>query len=108
MLKNLSAFALVAPIAMAGFTTAACDSPSETIGQTSEEIIGGFPARSSRLNAIGSLGFRLEQAPIEDLNDPEAEFRKRGYVNKDQRVLADDTYFPFCSATLISPTLILP
>jgi len=49
------------------------------LGTTSDEVIGGFPATSAKLNAIGAIG-----------------------------VTADDgTVTPFCSGTLISPTMVL-
>jgi len=46
---------------------------------TESEIIGGFPARSPKLDAIGALGYDL----------------------------GDGTFFPFCSGTLITPTAVL-
>jgi hypothetical protein len=46
---------------------------------TTEEIIGGFPARSARLDAIGALGYDM----------------------------GDGTFFPFCSGTLIRNDVVL-
>lgn len=49
------------------------------LGTTDEDIIGGFPATSSKLNAIGALGLATGAG---------------GFT-------------PFCSGTLISPTMVL-
>ncbi|MCG8425138.1 MAG: trypsin-like serine protease [Proteobacteria bacterium] len=53
-------------------------SDKEAIGQNGEEVIGGFPARSDRFNAIGALAL------------PEG-----------------DAYSFFCSGTLIAPNAVL-
>jgi len=50
-----------------------------TVGSTAEEVIGGFPATSAKLNAIGAIG-------IDNGNN--------GFT-------------PFCTGTLISPTMVL-
>jgi len=53
------------------------DAPS--VSATTDEIIGGFPASSPKLNAIGALGFDV----------------------------GGGSYQPFCSGTLITPTIVL-
>jgi len=62
-----------------GAAVSACATDTPDVGITDEEIIGGFPVRSKTLDGVGALGF-------------------------DQ---GDGTYFPFCSATLIKPDLVL-
>ncbi len=57
---------------------AAC-APDVDLGVVEDEIIGGFPARSPKLDAIGALGFDM----------------------------GDGTFFPFCTGTLITPTAVL-
>lgn len=53
--------------------------PESDVEVSQQEIIGGFPARSAKLDAIGALGYDL----------------------------GDGTFFPFCSGTLITPTAVL-
>lgn len=63
--------------ALAATVSACADQPSTDILE--EEIIGGFPARSKKLDAIGALGIAA----------------------------GDGTYYPFCTGTLITPTVVL-
>lgn len=59
---------------------AACasDAPAPA-GESVEEIIGGFPVNSAKLNAVGALGFNI----------------------------GGGQFAPFCTGTLISPTMVL-
>jgi hypothetical protein len=60
---------------------AACGSAASepVVGTTTEDLIGGFPASSAKLNAVGALG-----SPS-----------------------GDGSFTPFCTGTLISPTMVL-
>lgn len=73
-------FAATRMLVSAALATAACSSSAsdEVVATTAEEIIGGFPATSVKLNAVGAIG-------------------RAG----------DGTYTPFCTGTLISPTMVL-
>jgi len=81
----MSRFSFAKKCALAGAFAAAAagcsDMPEEQdVGTTDEAIIGGFPASSAKLNAIGTLG-----VDFSGLGD----------------------FSPFCSATLITPTVVL-
>ncbi|HYU16020.1 MAG TPA: trypsin-like serine protease, partial [Candidatus Acidoferrum sp.] len=67
--------ALVA--SLAGCASEPPDDPD--VGSTAEDIIGGFPITSPKLNAIGALGFDV----------------------------GGGIFVPFCSGTLISPTMVV-
>ena len=69
-------------LAAAGILAAfsACN-PTEPVDQTEDEIIGGFPLRSERFDAVGALAF------ADTLQDGSRQY--------------------FCSGTLISPTMVL-
>jgi hypothetical protein len=57
----------------------ACASEESTIDTTDEEIIGGVSANSAKLNAVGTLGVQI----------------------------APGFFVPYCTATLVSPTVVL-
>jgi hypothetical protein len=104
----LGCLPLLVPLALpnvAGCT--AGESSREGTGTIAKEIIGGFPARSSRFDAIGALGFRIGAPPGASAEDPLAQQRHRAYVNPYHAAQAGDTYFPYCSSTLIAPNAVL-
>jgi hypothetical protein len=53
--RQIDRVSLLMPLAITGI--AGCIGGDRTSG-FEEEIIGGFPARSARYNAVGALGFR--------------------------------------------------
>jgi hypothetical protein len=59
--------------------TTACMDPDSSTSTSSEEIIGGVPANSAKLNGIGALGWKQP----------------------------DGSYRPICTGTLIKPTIVL-
>lgn len=67
----------VSGAALAASITGCAGEPEVDV--TAEEIIGGFPARSAALDAIGALGYNL----------------------------GDGTFAPVCTGTLITPTVVL-
>jgi secreted trypsin-like serine protease len=70
---------------LAAALAAGCASDSLDLEATSEEVIGGMPAYSHSLDAVGALG--------------------SGYdTDGDGR---SDAYDPFCTGTLIAPTVVL-
>lgn len=74
-----------------------------------ERIIGGFPARSPRFDAVGALGFSVGGAPEFDTSDPATSLRNRRPYLREREIAFDhgDEYFPFCSGTLIAPNAVL-
>jgi Trypsin len=75
---SISGQLLVGVALVAG--TASCQPRSdEAVVATAGEIIGGFPATSAKLNAVGALGLAT----------------------------SGGAFVPFCSGTLVSPTIVL-
>jgi len=75
---------------------------------TDERIIGGFPARSPRLNAVGAIGFPVyyyyyyyDEGGLEQTLDA------RRYIKHKRSLSPRATHYPYCSATLIAPNAIV-
>ena len=107
--KRALGASLLAPLALSSFVGCSDDGdigPNQ-VGTTAEEIIGGFPARDERFNAVGALGFRFYVDPDLDPDDPLANYRDRSYIRPSDVARAGETHFPFCTATLIAPNAVL-
>ncbi|MGE0547957.1 MAG: trypsin-like serine protease [Kofleriaceae bacterium] len=70
---------LILATATASIGVAGCSADDPGLGVATEDIIGGVPARSAKLNAIGTIG----------------------------QANWDGTFYPICTGTLISPTVVL-
>lgn len=78
---------------------------SAPLGATEERIIGGFPARSPSLNAVGAIGFPTYS---EDFgNDLDTSLSRRRYIDRRMQIGERSSYYPYCTATLIAPNAIL-
>jgi hypothetical protein len=73
-----------------------------------EEIIGGFPATSPRLDLVGALGFPVPGGfDVEEEGGLPAEVKARSYVHPTTEIRQGDRYVTFCSGTLIAPDVVL-
>lgn len=83
IIRTVRASALVALFRLAlvaGAAACACDAgPSAATASSADDLIGGFPATSASLNAIGAIGLAASSG----------------------------SPTPFCTGTLISPTMVL-
>jgi hypothetical protein len=79
-LSSIRSGVLIGIALAAGLAACAPDAgDAPALGTTAEDIIGGFPATSAKLNAVGALGIAS----------------------------ANGSFTPFCSGTLINPTMVL-
>src|SRR5690606_16438422 len=83
----------------------AVDSSTSDAELTEERIIGGFPARSPRLNAVGALGFPTYSEPFG--GDLEGSLDARRYIKQRMRISPRADYYLFCTGTLIAPNAVL-
>ncbi|MGE0871532.1 MAG: trypsin-like serine protease [Kofleriaceae bacterium] len=75
--QRIGSLILATATASVGVAGCSADDPDHTVG--TQDIIGGVPARSAKLNAIGTIG----------------------------QASWDGTFYPICTGTLISPTVVL-
>lgn len=86
-----------------------CGAEEPNTEDLEERIIGGFPLRAKRFDAIGALGFPLAGPEPFDAEDPGVAAR-RPYLKAlegQPEIEDEDTHFPFCSGTLIAPNAVL-
>jgi hypothetical protein len=96
------ALPLCAPLAFG-----ACVFADPATGQSeAEEIIGGFPATSPRLDLVGALGFPVPGGLDTNGEHPE-ELTSRSYYDPAMQVRDGDQYVTFCTGTLIAPNAVI-
>lgn len=84
----------------------AVDSSSDSdSGPTEERIIGGFPARSPQLNAVGALGFLTYSEGFG--GDLDSSLAARRYIKERMDISPSATHYPYCTGTLIAPHAVL-
>ena len=100
-----TALALGAPLAV----VACVNEPAPTSQSNAEEIIGGFPASSPQLDAVGALGIPAS-AIFEDEqsgNVPSEVADERDYLDERMQVRQEAEYLTFCTGTLIAEDVVV-
>jgi len=106
--KKVLGLSVLAPLALTSLIACEEEEGGENeVGSTLEEVIGGFPARSPRYDAVGAIGFRIAPPTDPDVEDLVADYRNRPYVDPNQVAREGETHFPYCSGTLIAPNAVL-
>lgn len=89
-----------------------------SVDTNNAEIIGGFPIRSSRFDAVGTLSLPIPTSSV-SVGASEAERvlflagkiaqnpRLSELIDPEYKIELQDTHIPFCSGTLISSTVVL-